>query len=424
MINYIGLLSSCIVSAYIFFDFLEALYGRIYTKKAIYYIAFIIYIVISFVVSIFKVPIANVLCTTAIIGSIIRFLYDTKKKNIIFSYITLLFYIIITDTIISLLFSLLALSNTYITTDDPMIYLISGIANSLILICTHNLIIQFIQKRPLNKISIELNGFMIFLLIFEILIISYLLSLNFYITPIVLICVGFSIIDIGIFHLYRLISKTAFLEKQTQLLKQQENMTIKYCEELQVRYNDTQKLLHDVKRHIQVINNLGVYDDSLKEAYSNNLIKSIDEAEQQFQCSNKIVNAIIWDKIQRCHQLNITFNIDMQDIEFDFMSDLEITTLFANLLDNAIEACVLSEDTEREINLRIHKFKDYIVLKLKNTLGEKPVNKSGSLASTKPGHKGLGMLILEDLINKYSGNLNYDYSESHFETNIILSSIK
>jgi len=235
---------------------------------------------------------------------------------------------------------------------------------------------------------------------------------------------GFIVIDIGIFDLYKLISKNALLEKQTQLLEQQKNITIKYCEELQERYNDTQKLLHDIKKHIQVVNNLGIYDDNLKEAYANNLIKSIDEAEQQFQCSNKIINAIIWDKIQRCHQLNINFNIDMQDIQFDFMSDLEITTLFANLLDNAIEACEISKDTNKEISLRIHKFKDYIVLKLKNTLGEEALNKSGSLASTKPGHKGIGMLILDELINKYSGNLKYDYTENYFETNIILSSIK
>lgn len=424
MIHYIGLFSTCIVSAYVFFDFAETLYERAYTKKIIYFIAYMIYLAISFLVSFFRISVLNAFCTTVLIGLIIRFTYNTKKKNVLINYILFFLYIVATDTIISILFSFLALSNTYITTDNPHIYLTSGIAGSITLLCTHKIIIRMIQKDSSTKISRILNGYMIFLLIFEIAVISYLLYINFYILPMFLISMGFIVIDIGVFSGCQLFSKIALLEKQNQLLEQQENMTVKYYEDLQVKYNDTHKLLHDIKKHIQVIKSLEIYDDNVKKLYANNLIKSLDEVEQQFQCSNKIINAIIWDKIQRCQQLNIKFDIDMQDIDFDFMSNLEITMLFVNLLDNAIEACETSEDSIKEINLRIHKFKDYIVLKLKNTSGNRPVNKSGRLISTKPGHKGLGMLILEELVDKYSGNINYDYSEHYFETNIIFLSIK
>ena len=71
--------------------------------------------------------------------------------------------------------------------------------------------------------------------------------------------------------------------------------------------------------------------------------------------------------MQICENESIIFDISMQDIEFSFMDDMDITILFANLLDNAVEACSLIKDvSRREISLRIHKFKYYVVIKMKN----------------------------------------------------------
>ena len=103
---------------------------------------------------------------------------------------------------------------------------------------------------------------------------------------------------------------------------------------------------------------------------------------------------------------------------------MEVTMLFANLLDNAIEACHTVESDEKQINLRIHRFKDFIVIKMRNSIAKMPIDKNGELISTKSNHMGMGMLILERLVNKYDGNLNYDYSDVYFETKIILSVTK
>ncbi len=53
-----------------------------------------------------------------------------------------------------------------------------------------------------------------------------------------------------------------------------------------------------------------------------------------------------------------------------------------------------------------------------------PIYKNGEFISTKSNHMGMGMSILEELADKYDGNLNCDYSEVHFETKIILSITK
>ena len=46
--------------------------------------------------------------------------------------------------------------------------------------------------------------------------------------------------------------------------------------------------------------------------------------------------------------------------------------------------------------------------------------KNKKLVSTKLGHLGLGISIMEEIAEKYWGNINYEYSEEYFETKIIL----
>lgn len=121
-----------------------------------------------------------------------------------------------------------------------------------------------------------------------------------------------------------------------------------------------------------------------------------------------------------CKRNGIDFNVSMQDILFDFMNKTEVTALFANLIDNGIEACLASDREKKAIFLRIHSFKEYVVIKMKNTIGTPPQMKNNRFISTKLGHLGLGMSIMEEIAEKYCGNINCDYSEEYFETKIIL----
>ena len=64
--------------------------------------------------------------------------------------------------------------------------------------------------------------------------------------------------------------------------------------------------------------------------------------------------------------------------------------------------------------------KNMLLIKMKNTIGTPPQMKNNRFISTKLGHLGLGMSIMEEIAEKYCGNINCDYSEEYFETKIIL----
>lgn len=425
MIDAISTISSCLVTAYIFFEIMEALYERKYTnRRGIYILVFIVYIFVSSAINFVKIPILNTLFSMIILCVLSYSLYNTGKKNVVINSGIVIIYLAITDLLVTAVFSMLTSNSIYNLLLEPKLYLISGLANALVMLCTNNMLIQLILRCQISKVSKVLYTYMLFLLFFEIGILCYLIvngSNEENNIPLMLVGIGFVIIDGGIIYLYKTVSRNALLEKQAELLEQQREMTVKYYEGLQDRYEETQKLLHDIKKHIKVLSDLESFDESLKREYADELLDSVESVQQQFRCSDPIVSAIIWDKIQICRREKISFDINMQDIVFDFMDKMEATMLFANLLDNAIEACRIIKSGEKQINLRIHRFKNFIVIKMRNSIEKVPMCRNGELVSTKSNHMGMGMLILEGLANKYDGNLNYDYSDEYFETKIILS---
>ena len=333
----ISTISSCLATGYVFFEIMGALYEKKYTNQTcIYVFAYIGYILMSSTINFIKIPLLNTLFSMIVLCALSYLLYNTGNKNVVINSGIVIIYLAIVDLLVTAVFSTFSLNNIYDALLKPQLYLISGVANALVMICTNNMLIQIILRCQINKTSKVYNIYMIFLLFFEIGVLYYLINVGMdaeYNIPLMLVSIGFLVLDGGIIYLYKEVSRNALLEKKTELLEQQREITVKYYEGLQDRYEETQRLLHDVKKHIRVLNNLNSFDESLKAEYTNELLDSVENIQPQFRCSDSIVSAIIWDKMQICRKENISFNINMQDIALDFMDKMEVTMLFANLLD-------------------------------------------------------------------------------------------
>ena len=72
-----------------------------------------------------------------------------------------------------------------------------------------------------------------------------------------------------------------------------------------------------------------------------------------FQCSNKILSVIMSQKISEAENLSIKVETKIEDILFEFVNDLDLTAIFANLWDNAIEACQKIKVEDRFIRILI-----------------------------------------------------------------------
>lgn len=97
------------------------------------------------------------------------------------------------------------------------------------------------------------------------------------------------------------------------------------------------------------------------------------------------------------------------------MDDIDITTIFSNLLDNALYASALCQDN-REISVIVSSHNNFVVINIKNTCNI--YNKCGSFSFK---DYGTGLYNVENSIKRYEGFLKISYSQSEFNCNAVLS---
>lgn len=85
-----------------------------------------------------------------------------------------------------------------------------------------------------------------------------------------------------------------------------------------------------------------------------------------------------------------------------------MTTIFSNILDNAIEAA--GTCTEPYISLKMDRINDFVVVKLSN---------SSQKGADKPGHRGVGMGNVQRTLQAYHGTIQTQQQEEEFRTTIM-----
>ena len=123
---------------------------------------------------------------------------------------------------------------------------------------------------------------------------------------------------------------------------QQQRMAI-YKLETQTRYYEEKmrdeerikEIYHDMKNHLLLL------EEEWGEKHSTgieNLRKEMAQYENYYRTGNKFVDIILKDKLTKAAEYGIHIEDSVELIDIDFIEPLDLSTVFGNLLDNAIEA--------------------------------------------------------------------------------------
>lgn len=140
----------------------------------------------------------------------------------------------------------------------------------------------------------------------------------------------------------------------------------------------------------------------------------IEQLEQKIKgvadrkCSNVIVNTILNDKLKECEKLGIEFSCDVKLGENTGISNLNLCSIFTNLLNNATEACMDMESGKRYINVRTYVKGNYLNICVTNSFDE------GKKRQEKRKGRGYGFKILEDIAAAYGGMFKFEYRRGEF----------
>lgn len=83
-------------------------------------------------------------------------------------------------------------------------------------------------------------------------------------------------------------------------------------------------------------------------------------------CFNIIVNVILEEKIEKAKKEGISIDIDVRLPQNMLIETVDLCSIFANLLDNAICAAAICEKDKKEIQVLAYIRSGYCVIKIRN----------------------------------------------------------
>mgnify|MGYP000072618025 FL=1 len=98
--------------------------------------------------------------------------------------------------------------------------------------------------------------------------------------------------------------------------------------------------MHDMKNHLQAVEHLYQAKDGQEQggAYVKDLYHMLNLLGEKYYSSNRMLNIICNDKLSLARHPAVAISVEIGDVDFSDLRDIDITTIFANLLDNALEA--------------------------------------------------------------------------------------
>lgn len=202
---------------------------------------------------------------------------------------------------------------------------------------------------------------------------------------------------------------------EMQLLLQKEANSAEYYQMLLAQNENQNILIHDIKKHLQSI---GLLNDKKEHdkitAYIRQLMVSSDLKETSRLCDHEMLNTILCQYKRQCDSRHISFHVDIRHGTTDFIADSDLTSLFGNLLDNAMEAACSIPEAFIEVNTVRRANTPFIVITVINSSRKDPFsNPQGSLSTNKPDKRrhGFGIKSIRKTVSKYQGDIKMYYND-------------
>lgn len=213
---------------------------------------------------------------------------------------------------------------------------------------------------------------------------------------------------------------------EMQLLLQKESDSAEYYKMLLSQNENRSILIHDIKKHLQSIKLLNESGETEKiESYISHLIAASDLKETARICDNAMLNAILNRCQRQCIEKGIGFHADIRKNLLRQMSQNDLTSLFCNLLDNAVEAAENIPDSFIDLMVQKKENTPFVVIVLVNSCRSMPdFDQNGFPVSHKSGigRHGFGIKSIRKAVGQYQGDLKmyYDDNTATFHTIITL----
>ena len=178
---------------------------------------------------------------------------------------------------------------------------------------------------------------------------------------------------------------------------------------------------HDLKHQISLVR---LETDSKKrDQYLSEIEKDISLYGIKTNTGNHILDTILTSKNMVCAKLNITFTFVVDGKLLNFMNVVDLTSLFGNALDNAIESVkTIKEIEKRLIKLTVYAQNELLMIKFDNYYENELKYEDGILVTTKKNEHvhGYGIKSIQSVAEKYGGTVTINTGDHWFTLYVLI----
>ena len=197
------------------------------------------------------------------------------------------------------------------------------------------------------------------------------------------------------------------LKHKVEMMQKENVLTHQYYQDLEENYSKSRKIIHDIRNHMYAMEQASRLEQT--QDYFSDVHEMLNSLGMKFYSDNRMLNIVLNDKLKGLSEEQI--ECTMGGIYLGFLSDMDITTIFANLLDNAIEAGEGRQDFW--LRIRGEQIQDFTIVKIWNPCPE------GEMQPKRGRHEGLGLENVKQALEKYHGELEAVREEGVFSVTVV-----
>ena len=208
-----------------------------------------------------------------------------------------------------------------------------------------------------------------------------------------------------------------------KLVEYQTEQSRKHMGEVQSIYQEMRGYKHDFHHHLQALKGqLEAGDVERALAYIDQLDEKLMVVDSLLKTGNVSLDAILSAKIAQAKAAGISVSVKAFVPDNLLITDLELSIVVGNLLDNAIEACALAQG-DRFLRIYMKMKGKMLYFSMLNSAGKKMQKKGTCFLSHKKGLHGFGLRRAEAILKEHGGWCKYNSEDGAFTSEFLVPAL-
>lgn len=232
-------------------------------------------------------------------------------------------------------------------------------------------------------------------------------------------CLFFFLVAMGA-YLWQLITLRR-VRRLNVLVKQEEDYIqcqLSYLEQYRSENQSIRTLRHDLRGHLQMLQSLQESNQKRKmELYLDSLQAETNRITELEFTGNQAADIVLANQKAKAQKLGIPFACEGAFPWLDSLTPMEVCSLLSNLLDNAVDASM--KEKEPDISVKGGMQEHFWTLVVSNHAEKECKIHNNRMNSTKGGSHGMGLGIVEQIMERHGGICSFTWEEQRFYCRIL-----